>query len=53
MLKPVKIKLKGKSVISKIIYGIYFGDLVSYFLTEDLKRDYSETKRIWCLKKGG
>lgn len=51
ILKPVKIKLKGKSVIGKIIYGMYLGDLVSYFLTEDLRKDYSETKRIWFLRK--
>ena len=51
MLKPIKIKLKGRSLVSKILYGIYFGSLTSYFLAENEKVDYAETKRILKLKK--
>ncbi len=50
-LKPIKVKLKGKSQIAKIIYGMYFGDLVSYFLAENKRIDYSKTYRIKELKK--
>ncbi|MFH1585576.1 MAG: SIS domain-containing protein [archaeon] len=50
-LKPVIIKLKGKSVLEKILYGIFFGDLVAFYLAGYKKVDYKLTKRIDWLKK--
>lgn len=51
MLNPIKIRIKGKSLIGKIIYGIYFGDLTSYYLAKELGKSYAETERIKKLKK--
>lgn len=48
--KPIVIKLKGKNLLEKIIYGIKLGDLASLYLAELLKRDYKTTKRIDYLK---
>ncbi len=49
--KPIEVKLKGKNLIEKIIYGIYFGDSVSKSLAEMQGVDYKETKRIKMLKQ--
>ena len=49
-LKPIKIKLKGSTLLEKIIYGIYLGDLVSIYLAKQKHIDYEETKKIKELK---
>ncbi len=51
LIKPIKIKLKGSSLIEKILYGISFGDKVSYYLSKIKKVDYKTTKKIKQLKK--
>lgn len=38
-LKPTIVRLKGKSLFSRMIYGIHFGDLVSFELAHLLKRN--------------
>jgi len=47
---PIKIKLEGKKTIDKILHGIYFGDLVSYYLAEMRGFDYKKTDRIDKIK---
>jgi len=49
--KPIEIKLVGKSLISKIIYGMYFGYMTSYYLAEILEIDHRKIERIHKLKK--
>lgn len=49
-LKPIKIKLKGSTLLEKILYGIYLGDLVSIYLAKQKHINYKETKRIKELK---
>jgi len=51
ILKPIEIKLKGKTKIEKIIYGIYLGDLVSKELANIRKINYKKTPRITRLHK--
>lgn len=50
-LKPTIIKLKGKTLLDKIMYGIYLGDLVSYYLAKYKGIKYKPVKRIDYLKK--
>lgn len=50
LLKPIKIKLKGNTLLEKILYGIYLGDLVSIYLAKKRGINYKETKRIKYLK---
>ena len=49
-LKPIEIKLNGKSLIVKLFYGTYFGFLLSYFLAEIEKVDYKLMPKIDYLK---
>lgn len=49
-LKPIKIKLKGSTLLEKILYGIYLGDLVSIYLAKQKHINYKETKKIKELK---
>jgi len=49
-LRPVKIKLRGRTLLEKILYGIYLGDLVSIELAKKKGVNYKETKRIKELK---
>ena len=50
IMKLVEIKLKGKSLISRIFYGTYFGFLLSYYLAELEGVDYRKAERIRELK---
>lgn len=44
------IKLDGRSLIAKMLYGTYLSGLVSYYLSEELDVDYRETLRLDYLK---
>jgi len=46
-----EVKLKGKKDVDKIIYGLYLGYMVSWFLAKFLKVNSVEIKRIEGLKK--
>jgi glucose/mannose-6-phosphate isomerase len=50
-IRAIEVKLKGKDLVSKMLYGTYIGYLVSYELAKSMKVDYRETKRIDSLKK--
>lgn len=51
MLKPIKIKLKGKNFLEKMFYGIYLGDYTSKYLAKLKHRDYKKIPQINKLKK--
>lgn len=51
ILNPINIKLKGKTQIEKILYGIYIGDELSKELARLKKINYKKTPRIKFLKK--
>lgn len=46
----IGIKLKGKNLVEKMLYGIYFGNLVSKHIAKFKGINYRETKRINLLK---
>ena len=46
----IEVELKGKYFIDKIIYGLYFGYMLSYFLAQTLGVDYKKIDRIKTLK---
>lgn len=50
-LNPLIVKLKGDTLLEKILYGIYFGDLVSFYLAEFKGVDFRHVKRIESLKR--
>lgn len=45
------VQLKGKTFVDKIIYGTYFGFLLSFFLAKELEVDYRKIERIKKLKR--
>lgn len=51
MVDSEQVVLKGASKLSKIFYGILFGDLVSYYLALELGVDPGSQDRIEALKK--
>jgi glucose/mannose-6-phosphate isomerase len=51
IIKPVEVLLKGKDFLSKMLYGIYFGYVVSYRLAQVSRTNARATKRIDELKK--
>jgi glucose/mannose-6-phosphate isomerase len=46
----IEVELKGKYFIDKIIYGLYFGFMLSYFLSQTLGVDFKKIDRIKTLK---
>jgi len=49
-MKPIEIKLKGKSDVAKIFYGTYFGFMLSYYLAKIEGIDYKSIDKIEGLK---
>jgi glucose/mannose-6-phosphate isomerase len=49
--KPIEVKLKGKRLVDKIIYGTNLGFWVTYYLAGMLHRDYKRIARIEGMKK--
>jgi len=49
-LKFFEIKIKGKSLIEKVVYALYFEYMTSYYLSKVLKVNYKEIKKIEGLK---
>ncbi len=45
------VQLKGKTFIDKIIYGMYFGFLLSFYLAKEMGVDYRRMDRIKKLKR--
>jgi glucose/mannose-6-phosphate isomerase len=45
------VQLKGKTFVDKIIYGTYFGFLLSFYLAKELEVDYRSIERIKKLKR--
>jgi len=50
LLKPIEIELKGRSLLSKIVYGTYFGYMLSYYLAKFEGVDYKKIEKINVLK---
>jgi len=46
----IEVKLDGKYFVDKVIYGLYFGYMLSYFLAQNLGVDYKKIDRIKTLK---
>jgi len=51
-IELMEVETKGKSLLARIFYVIYLGDLVSYYLADLRKVDPNETKNIKIIKKG-
>lgn len=47
----IDVELKGEHFIDKLIYGLYFGYMLSYFLAQHLGVDYKKIDRIRALKE--
>ncbi len=47
----IDVQLKGKTFVDKIIYGLYFGFLVSFYLAQEMEVDYRKIDRIKKLKR--
>ncbi len=45
------VQLKGKTFVDKIIYGLYFGFLLSFYLAKEMEVDYRKIERIKKLKR--
>ncbi len=50
-LKFFEIRIKGKSLIEKVVYALYFEYMTSYYLSKVLKVDYRVIKKIEGLKR--
>lgn len=50
-LNFMDVQLKGKTFVDKIIYGLYFGFLLSFYLAKELGVDYRRIDRIKKLKR--
>ena len=46
----IEVELKGEYFIDKVIYGLYFGFMLSYFLAQNLGVDFKKIDRIKTLK---
>jgi len=49
-LNPIEISLKGKNLLDKVIYGIYLGERISYFVAKNKKVKWKEIPKIKKLK---
>lgn len=50
-LNFMDVQLKGKTFVDKILYGLYFGFLLSFYLAKEMEVDYRKIERIKKLKR--